>query len=132
MRFIIAAIIVIGFALGFWQFWNYYHEFKGSDSPAAAAAPTVDVSQLPGLPSDLESPLATAQQHGAQSLRKFLKSYRSRIHDPRLAYIELDYVVLVAKSDLAQARSVFAQVKARTPPDSPVYPRVKALEKTYE
>ena len=52
--------------------------------------------------------------------------------DPRLAWIELDYVVEVAPSDPAAARKVFAQVKARLTPTSPVYSRMQQLEKPYE
>lgn len=58
--------------------------------------------------------------------------YRRTVADPRLASIELDYVVLVAREDIAEARKVFAQVKQRTPPASLVYPRIKQLEKTYD
>jgi len=44
----------------------------------------------------------------------------------------LDYVLVAAPGDPAEARRVFAQVKARLTPRSPVYPRMKQLEKTYE
>ena len=54
------------------------------------------------------------------------------VQDPRKAWIELDYCVLVSREDLSEARRVFAEVKKRTPPSSPVWPRVKDLEKVYE
>jgi hypothetical protein len=44
----------------------------------------------------------------------------------------LDYVVLVAKDDPAEARRVFTRVKTRTSTTSPVYPRIESLAKTYE
>jgi hypothetical protein len=75
---------------------------------------------------------ARAKQSGADGLKKFITQYRAAIHDPRLAWIQLDYVVLVATKDPAEARSVFAEVKKRTPKDSPVYPRIEKLSKVYE
>ena len=65
-------------------------------------------------------------------MRNWLKAYRPYLSDPRLAAIELDYVVLVGASDLKEARQIFAAVKQRTPTNSPVYPRIKQLEKTYQ
>jgi hypothetical protein len=41
-------------------------------------------------------------------------------------------VVLLAQSSPGEARREFAKVKSRVPPGSPVYNRVKQLEKTYE
>jgi hypothetical protein len=44
----------------------------------------------------------------------------------------LDYVVLVANDNPAEARKTFIRVKQRVPRESPVYPRVKQLEKAYQ
>ena len=52
--------------------------------------------------------------------------------DPRLAWIELDYVVLISSTDPVQAKKIYRQVKQRTPADSPIYLRLRAMEKTYE
>ena len=61
------------------------------------------------------------------------KAKRSpQIKDPRLAWIELDYVLKVSASNPAEAKRVFIEVKQRIPTDSPVYPRIKSLEKNYE
>jgi len=54
------------------------------------------------------------------------------VEDPRKAWIELDFCVAVAREDPAEARRVFAAVKERIGPASPVWPRMKELEKTYE
>jgi hypothetical protein len=53
------------------------------------------------------------------------------VEDPRKAWIELDYCVAVAREDPAEARRVFAREGAAGP-SSPVWPRMKQLEKTYE
>jgi hypothetical protein len=54
------------------------------------------------------------------------------VKDPRLAWIELDYVVMLSPSDPVEAKKLFAQIKKRTPADSPIMPRIRSLEKTYE
>lgn len=135
MKALIAILIIVGAAYGGWQIYSYWVDTKAKHNakePAAAAQPQVDGSQLPGLPPTLEGPLAAAYGQGASGLRPFLTRYGKTISDPRLASIEMDYVVLVARENPGEAKKVFARVKQRTPSPSPVYPRVKQLEKTYE
>jgi len=133
MKFVIGLIIVVGLSLGVYQFYQYYGQFQ--DKPTETAAPArVEVSgeQLPGLPSSLQGPLETAEEHGAAALKTFLTVHGHEIQDPRRAWIELDYVVLAGATDLADARLIFGKVKARLTPVSPVYARMKELQKTYE
>ena len=131
MKFIVGAIIVIGLAVGGWNLYVYWGNFKEKD--AAATTPVqVDTSDLRGMPASLESALDAAKKRGAVGLHDFLATYGKTIADPKLASIELDYVVLVAQSSPGEARVTFAKVKKRTPANSPVYKRVKQLEKTYE
>jgi hypothetical protein len=134
MKFVIGAIIIVGLSLGAWQFYQYWEKYQEKPSEAATSAPRVEVSgdQLPGLPDSLQGALQSAQEHGAAGLRQFLNDHAREIKDPRRAWIELDYVVLAGSSDLADARLVLAKVKARVAPGSPVYERMKQLEKTYE
>jgi hypothetical protein len=134
MKFIITVVIVVGLSLGAWQLYQYWGTFKEKEAPPAAA-PAATVSSgmgLPGMPISLQSALDASQQRGANGLRDFLTQYGKTINDPRLAWIQLDYVVLVTPSDPAEARRVFQKVKSRVSPGSPVYDRVKQLEKTYE
>ena len=65
-------------------------------------------------------------------MHDFLAAHGDKIADPRKAWIELDYVVLLAQSSPGAARQKFQEVKSRVQPDSPVYGRVRQLEKTYE
>ena len=44
----------------------------------------------------------------------------------------MDYVLMVSRDNPVEAKRVFAEVKKRVPPESPVYPRLKDLEKIYE
>jgi hypothetical protein len=133
MRFLVGLIIVIGLALGAWQLHEYWGNFKEKETTTTAPAPPdVAGDQLPGLPPKLEPLLDIARNRGASGLRDFLAKYGNTIADPRRAWIELDYVVLLAQSSPGEARREFAKVKSRVQPDSPVYNRVQQLAKTYE
>jgi hypothetical protein len=136
MRFLVGLIIVVGLSMGAYQFYEYWGKFKDKDDTVATApAPALQLvsgDQLSGLPPKLKPLLDIAQKRGATGLHDFLATYGNKIDDPRRAWIELDYVVLLAQSSPGEARRKFQEVKSRVQSDSPVYNRVKELEKTYE
>ncbi len=134
MTKIIAAVIIILVLWGGWELFFYWERVKNEeeDQKKQAIAAAVIPEQLAGMPYQMESGLKAAQGQGAAGLAAWLKTYGKTIQDPRKAWIELDYVVAVSRDNPAEARRVFAEVKARTPESSPVYKRVKELEKTYE
>jgi hypothetical protein len=101
-----------------------------TESSGEIHTPTGD--SLPGLPPFLETSLAQAQQQGAEELGKWLKAWSKQVQDPRLAWIELDYVVLLNLKDHKAARERFLQIKARTPPGTPVFDRIQKLDSAYE
>ena len=119
---------------GGWELFLYWEKVKNEEETKQKqdAAAMVIGDQLPGLPYKLEPSLQAARKQGAAGLKNWLKTYGQSVEDPRKAWIELDYCVAVAREDPAEARRVFAAVKERTPPSSPVWPRMKQLEKTYE
>lgn len=134
MKAVIAIVIValLGFA-GFkvWEYWTQ----TGQDKPLGGnPAGEVRPESLQGLPAQLESRLQEAKGRGPDAFKEFIDSIRKSplVKDPRLAWIELDYVVMIAAKDPSEAKRLFAKVKERTPPESPVYPRIKSLEKTFE
>jgi len=131
MKFILTAVIVIGLGLGAWQIYQYVGN-SPEPSTAATAPPAISGDELAGLPEKLRPVLDAARQRGVAGLRDFLDKYSKTVQDPRLAWIQLDYVLLVNESDHAEARRIFAKVKDRVPANSPVYPRVQQLEKTYD
>jgi hypothetical protein len=104
---------------------------SGDSAPAATGAPASGEA-LPGLPPYLETSLAQAQQEGADALGKWLKTWSRQVQDPRLAWIELDYVVLLNLKNHRDARERFQQVAARIPPGSPVAERIRKLAPAYE
>jgi hypothetical protein len=103
-----------------------------SGQPAARQPAVADPTVLSGMPPSLENALQAAQKQGAEGLGNFLRQYAHVIRDPRLAAIELDYVVLLSLKDPVEARRIFQAVQQRTLPSSPVYERVKKLEKNYQ
>ncbi|HKS38514.1 MAG TPA: hypothetical protein VJW76_15075 [Verrucomicrobiae bacterium] len=134
MKQLIAILLVIGAIWGVRQLqlhWDQVKAKKLADEGGAPVLTPAATAALPGLPTGLESSLQTAQKQGAAGLRNWLKAYRAHVTDPRLAAIELDYVVLVGASNIKEARQVLAAVKQRTPTNSPVYPRIKQLERNY-
>ena len=134
MTKLIAALMIIAVLYGGWELFLYWEKVKNEDETKQKqeAAAMVIGDQLPGLPNKLEASLQAARKQGAGGLRNWLKTYAQSVEDPRKAWIELDYCVAVAREDPAEARRVFAAVKERTGPASPVWPRMKQLEKTYE
>jgi hypothetical protein len=131
---LIAALIIIGVLYGGWNLFLYWDKVKNEEETAKkqAVSSQVDPRQLPGVPDKLETALEAAQKQGATGLRNWLKTYDKVTSDPRKAWIQLDYCVQVAREDPAEARRVFKEVKDRTPATSPVYPRIKQLENTYQ
>ena len=134
MKVVIAIVIValLGFA-GF-KVWEYWTQTEGDKLAAGNTTTQVQPESLPGLPNQLEARLQEAKSRGPDTFREFIESIKKSplVKDPRLAWIELDYVVMIASRDPAEAKRLFAKIKERTPPDSPVYPRIKSLEKTFE
>ncbi|MFM2082867.1 MAG: hypothetical protein RL380_1558 [Verrucomicrobiota bacterium] len=136
---IIAAIILIVALIG-WRVFQYWldisAEERGASRPEIVAALNLDPRSLAGMPpaarDTLENSLTKAQTQGAPALREWLNACRKLVADPRLGWIELDYIVLLARDNPAEAKRIFAEVKDRTPPTSPIYPRLKQLEKTYQ
>jgi hypothetical protein len=138
MKLLITAVIALGLGLGVWQIYQYWEKTQENQHPARptptvlAPPPIPSGDELPGLPQKLQSVYDAAQQRGAAGLRDFLATHAKEVSDPRLASIQLDYVLLVTTSDLADARRVFAKVKDRIQPGSPIYSRVQQMATTYQ
>jgi hypothetical protein len=134
MTKLIAVVIIALVLYGGWELFFYWERVKNEeeDQKKQATATAVVGERLAGMPSEMESSLKAAQNLGAPGLKNWLKVYGPKLQDPRKAWIELDYCLLVSKSDPSEAKRVFAEVKNRTPQSSPVWPRIKELERTYE
>lgn len=128
---IIFVVLVIWGGYELWEYWDKYNTGKDLKEQEAQQQQVVP-EQLPDMPNGLERTYQIAQKNGATGIRNWLKAYGARVDDPRRAWIELDYVVAVSQEDPVEAKKVFADVKSRTPENSPVYRRIKELKRTYE
>jgi hypothetical protein len=131
---LIAALIIVAALYAGRELFLHWEKIKndGETKQKQDAAAIVMGDQLPGLPYNLEPSLQTARKRGATGLKNWLKAYGQSVQDPRKAWIELDFCVAIAREDPAEAKRVFAAVKERLGSSSPVWPRMKQLEKTYE
>jgi hypothetical protein len=121
-------IIAVVAALG----WGGYTYWEKVENDKEVKTQPFNPNQLAGLPWQLETSLQQAESQGADALGQWLKTYGRSVADPRKAWVELDYCVMIAKKNPLEARRIFADVKQRTPPNSPVMPRIKELQKSYE
>ena len=131
LSIVFAVLIIFGGWLVFRE-WSKYSSGNDIKEDEAAAAQVINPQTLPGMPNGLEQSYGMAQTAGATGLKNWLKLYGDSVQDPRRAWIELDYVVLIARTDPVEAKKIFADIKDRIPTNSPVYPRIKHLQKTYE
>ena len=128
----ILVIAVVAFAG--WKLFEKWNEVSLEKAANAKQAPAQITSgdQLGALTQQLESSLQAAQKAGPVAMKNWLKLYGHLVKDPRKGWIELDYAVMLSRDDPREAKRVFAEVKSRTLTNSPIYPRIKQLEKTYE
>lgn len=131
---LIIIVVVVAVALGGWQLFEYWEKVqdeKDADAKNAVAA-AVNPDTLPGLPQGYDVSLHAAQQQGVEALGNWLKLYGANVQDPRKAWIQLDYVLLLTRQNPQEAKRVFNDVKDRTLPTSPVWPRLHDMEKSYQ
>ena len=135
MKIAISILILVGVIFGAYKLWEYkeglYQERKAQKRTETTQ---IDPRSLPGVPPQGEAALQEAYNKGTQGLKEWLDKAKRNplIKDPRLAWVELDYMVRISRENPIEAKKIFAAVKKRTPSDSPVYRRIKELEKTYE
>jgi len=135
MTKLITILIIVAALWGGWQLFLYWDKVKQEDESAAkkkAQTEIVSGDQLGGMPQSLESSYKAAQTQGPNAVKNWLKVNGRNVQDPRKAWIELDYCVGISREDPVEAKRVYAEVRNRTPQTSPVWPRIKQLEKTYQ
>lgn len=136
LRIIIIGVLLYGaYVVGSYLSSEYKKAEKKSgevqaDQPATPAP--VASGGLEGMPPQLGASLDAAEAKGPVTLKKWLEANRKYLRDPKLGDIELDYAVAVARQNSVEAKAVYAEVKARTPANSPLQPRLKRLATTFE
>ena len=135
MKVLISILIVLAVIFTGYKLVVYYDEVENEKAKADQAAKAeVRPESLEGLPSQYEKFLREAQAKGAGPFKEWIDQAKQAglVRDPRLAWIELDYVLMIVLENPVEAKKVFNAVKGRVPEHSPVYPRIKSLEKTFQ
>lgn len=136
MKAAISILLVIGFIFGIYKLWEYWDNVDRMrvQTIEQAEKEAIRGESLPGLPPALEADLNKAKAEGPKATKAFIERIKKspKVSDPRLAWIELDYVLAVSLQDPVEAKRTFHEVKQRITADSPVYKRMKELEKTYD
>jgi hypothetical protein len=127
---IIAAVLFVGYQL--FLYWDRVNHEEETARKEAAAKAITSGDQLSGMPYQVQTVYQNAEKQGAPGLAAFLKGYGNSVQDPRKAWIQLDYCQLISRENPAEARRIFKEVKDRTKPDSPIMPRIKQLERTFQ
>jgi hypothetical protein len=131
MRHVLTILLALGLLWVGVKFRNYFSRRMAEEQAKVEGPARTAPGKLPGLSPDLEPSLEAAKKRGADGLREWLRQHRSEVEDPRLADIDLDYVVLVGRSKPEEARRVLDAIRARITPTSPVYKRLQQLDKAY-
>lgn len=132
MSKLLLVLLVVSVVYGVYRISVLYNrssiEEHARESPAVAQAEET----LPTLTPQLEASLSTATAAGPAAMKEWLTQYSRFAPEPRLASIQLDYAQMLVRSNPAEARRIYAAVKARTPAGSPLAPRVAKLSRTFE
>ena len=113
------------------KFSAYFQKRLQEAEQKTEGPPLYAPGKLPGLPAELEPAYEEAKAHGLDGLREFLRQHRPEIEDPRLADIQMDYVVLVGRDNPAEARRVLDDIRQRLGPTSSAYKRFQQLQQVY-
>lgn len=125
---IIAAVAFVGYQI--YRQWAAVQEERAGKSEVPVVAVSGD--SLPGMPPQLDASYRAARDKSSAAFRAWFNANEKLLADPRKAWIELDLCVAIRRDTPAEAKDIFARVKERVPPSSPVWPRVKELEKAFE
>jgi hypothetical protein len=132
VKFVLLFLLVATVGFGVYRISLIYRSIPTDEKARENATPMVVDESLPSLSPPLEASLANATQAGPQAIRQWLNQNGAWVPEPRLSAIQLDYAQMLVRSNPAEARRVYAAVKARTPANSPLTLRLKQLSRTFE
>ena len=103
MKILISILIVLAVGVGGYKLWEHWNAVKeeGALARKAAAGADINPDNLPGLPHQLQYKVREAQQAGPETFKRFIDSCKRfpDVKDPRLAWMELDYMVMISSTD---------------------------------
>jgi 4-amino-4-deoxy-L-arabinose transferase-like glycosyltransferase len=126
--FIILIVAYVGYLL--FQKWDEARLEQYNQSKLQPAAVTGE--SLQGMPYQLEPTLRAAKDKGSAAFQAWFTANERNLADPRKAWIELELCMALSRDNPAEAKKIYAAVKSRVPPSSPVFPKLKSLEKAFE
>ena len=134
MKALISIFIIAVFVFCGWKIFSYYQKVEAENESKQKVEAGADIrpENLPGMPYQLYDSFQAAQKNGSTGLREWLKVYGPQLQDPRKAWVEMDCSLALLRTDPNDAKRIFKAVKERTSTNSPVYPRVRQLEKSFE
>jgi hypothetical protein len=136
MKVLISILITLLVCIGAWRIYDHWRTVQAQQEAGLRRDETVPLraEEIPGLPYQLEPKLSEARQRGAKTYKQFIDTWKGspEVKDPRLAWIELDYVTMISSTDPLEAKRIFLDVKKRIKTNSVIYPRIRSLSKTYE
>jgi hypothetical protein len=136
MKILVIILVVLVLVMGTFKLLDYWDKVSQEKENAVKVQDGSDIKEyeLGGLPYQLEQTYQQAKAKGASGMKDFLKKYGEapKFQDPRKAWIQLDYVVMIAGSEPTEAKKIFLDVKSRIRTNAPIYRRIRAMSKTFE
>lgn len=135
MKILISILIVLGVIFTGWKLVEYWGQVETEEARKEEQANAkINPSRLEGLSKEYERKMNNARKKGSNTFKDWIDQAKSAgiLKDPRLAWVELDYVVMIIGEDPVKAKKIYLDVKKRLSEDSPVYPRLKSLSETFE
>jgi hypothetical protein len=132
LRLIIIALLIWGGYYVVSSLTSRYSAIEKKEAAANAPPAPVPSSALEGMPYQLQPSLDAAEAQGPAALKRWIDTNQRYLRDPKLGDIQLDLAVSLMRQDLGQARTIYANVKSRTPANSPLQGRLQKLSKSLE
>src|SRR6185312_17360218 len=101
---ILIIVLVVWGGYELFEVWDRYDTNKDLAAKQAEDQASFNPDYLPGMPQKLEKSYQTAKGLGPNGLHDWLRAWHDKVQDPRLAWIELDYAVMIAQKDPAEAK----------------------------
>jgi hypothetical protein len=131
LRLLIIALLIWGGYYVVSSLTSRYQAIEKKETVANQPAP-VPSAALEGMPYQLQGSLDAAEAQGPAALKRWIDANHRYLRDPKLGDIELDLAVALMRQNLAEARAIYNNVKARTPANSPLQGRLQKLSKGLE
>ncbi|HZV34480.1 MAG TPA: hypothetical protein VFB72_07860, partial [Verrucomicrobiae bacterium] len=94
---LLVIVLVIWGGYELFEVWDRYDTNKDLAEKKAEEARNFSPDNLPGMPDKLQKSYEIAKTRGDVGLHDWLKAYHDQVQDPRLAWIELDYAVMISQ-----------------------------------